>query len=1117
MADFLINSSNIEVYPTTKRSVDFDQKNRSKLNFEPNISGLLSNITDYYSYIVSGLTVQEDTDNIGKFILKSGKCVINGYNIEIKEDITNISISNNHYLYMYIEVDENGLVGSDNNNKYNSIILDTTSNPIIADKYYLLLAFIDNNSNIELIESGKYNLDNISIEEKNSSISDVTTKQLFTNWLLDSGFIINDEFITSNQANNQVVIIYNDGTYLKLNSSKTTLTKIDLINKDNILSLYIPTSIVSIENGLLEGCTSLKYLTIPFIGTSSNNPQTLIQLFNTDSINNIYLKYINILSVKQYSALEIINDTFNSSTTLEKILLPANLVGIGSRAFYGCINLKEIEIPENCLTIGSSCFENCTSLKKVKLDYNIQNANSTILFYNDAFKNVNLNESLDIPNAGLYVKHENILNNITFSNMYSNPMYGGSYLYVNGVKIELLKLTSSYITPISNIRDYAYCGLCADTLILNKINKIGKSAFYSSNIKNIQWISEYSINSQNSLYIDDYAFNGCSELESFEFISANSIYPSQSLERVGTGAFSDCIKLSCITLPRSNSLLSTPTETIGSCAFSNCTSLKYVFINTSVNGAIPALEVNGGVYDSFKDTTCFIYISEMPNNSIIANNWATYGWNTYINRIIVTPCKIEYNSNLYYLPLSTPLTYQTVFDAISTATGLSSLEIDERLLTKLKVGAGISPSGSSITHINQDTFIRFNNLQELTFYDNCVLTYIGENAFEGTALTGTIKLPDSLIEIKAGAFYQCVYLNSVEISQNITKIGATAFEGCTALSSVYFVNKEFIWTYKYGNIYTVFDGSTQAYTLTNENAALYLKDTYSDADWISKSTSYTLDFIDLTTVESRTVYNGVGIVYNNLSLPVLPDRYGYRFDGWYIDNQAEPINDTTVYNYTENKTAYAIWTELILPTPQIELYNAGDNVIGVGKDYLKITNTSNLTINYTIYVNNGSRTTIYTHPLTTSFSESYIYLPYYITKAGTYTIYIEARPHVSSNYKPSLSSNSISWTRDGDNEVWVFDENISTSSIVTYNYPEDIDNYSKVCFFTTDPTASVDYYETVAAYSAAESYIYIGKLRYTDGAWEGGIRTVTFLKSVSLSSVGSNFYNWLIRYAHKQT
>jgi hypothetical protein len=64
-----------------------------------------------------------------------------------------------------------------------------------------------------------------------------------------------------------------------------------------------------------------------------------------------------------------------------------------------------------------------------------------------------------------------------------------------------------------------------------------------------------------------------------------------------------------------------------------------------------------------------------------------------------------------------------------------------------------------------------------------LVSYIGDNAFAGTAIT-SVELPNTMINLGAGAFMNCKNLTSFKSNPTLTGIGMNEFSGCTSLTSV---------------------------------------------------------------------------------------------------------------------------------------------------------------------------------------------------------------------------------------------------------------------------------------------------------------------------------------------
>lgn len=94
---------------------------------------------------------------------------------------------------------------------------------------------------------------------------------------------------------------------------------------------------------------------------------------------------------------------------------------------------------------------------------------------------------------------------------------------------------------------------------------------------------------------------------------------------------------------------------------------------------------------------------------------------------------------------------------------------------------------ASVTSIETWAFSDCEDLTSLTFADGSHLETIGESAFSGTALSGTLNLPASLISIGEAAF-ATTKITAVTIPASVTSIEKYAFSGCSQLSSLTFTD-----------------------------------------------------------------------------------------------------------------------------------------------------------------------------------------------------------------------------------------------------------------------------------------------------------------------------------------
>lgn len=75
--------------------------------------------------------------------------------------------------------------------------------------------------------------------------------------------------------------------------------------------------------------------------------------------------------VKTYNEDEIPSYQFTGSRTLQTVLLPKNLKGIGTEAFASCSNLNTIVFSTSLRYIGDEAFTNCSKLSSIELPQSI--------------------------------------------------------------------------------------------------------------------------------------------------------------------------------------------------------------------------------------------------------------------------------------------------------------------------------------------------------------------------------------------------------------------------------------------------------------------------------------------------------------------------------------------------------------------------------------------------------------------------------------------------------------------------------------------------------------------------------------------------------------------------
>lgn len=120
--------------------------------------------------------------------------------------------------------------------------------------------------------------------------------------------------------------------------------------------MIIPTSVTSIGDYFIKGCSSMKNVIIP---------QDIKNIGNLDFSNFTLLREI---IIPRKANPKIIDKAFYKCKSLTKIEFLVSITHIGKYAFYKCESLKELTIPSTVKTIDFNAFKGCSSLKRITID-----------------------------------------------------------------------------------------------------------------------------------------------------------------------------------------------------------------------------------------------------------------------------------------------------------------------------------------------------------------------------------------------------------------------------------------------------------------------------------------------------------------------------------------------------------------------------------------------------------------------------------------------------------------------------------------------------------------------------------------------------------------------------
>ena len=646
-------------------------------------------------------------------------------------------------------------------------------------------------------------------------------------------------------------------------------------NNTNIVSVEIPNSVTSIGKGAFYRCTSLTavyyngtledWCNITFSSTSSNPMYSATNFYMLDENNEWY--------------------------EVTEIVIPDSITSIGKYQLSGFDNVSKITILNSVTSIDSYAF-----FMTYMTDIYLPNSIKTIA--QNAF-------SATGPLNNLY--YSGTIEdwcNIEFSNSLSNPMWHAEHFYMLDQNAEYCEVTEIVIPDtITSIGNYQFYGF--DNLIKIEIPyivmTIGENVFenctkltiyceieakpdgWSDNWNSsnclVVWehcihvVSEWIIDLEQTCTEDGHKYKECTKCNLIlkeEIITAighyyvdgkcticQNIKTSEGLEfTLNTDNISYSLKGigSCademIIIPREYNNL--PVIGVSSSAFENCIQLKKVIIPKSVT--------------SIGDSA----FSNCTNLKEVYYNGTIEDW-----------CNIAFTSGH-----SNPMYYASNFymlDENNEYYEVTEIEIPD-----------------TITSIRNCQFLGFDNLTKLTIPNT--VTSIENFSFGMTGMTD-IYLPNSIISIGLGAFYDCPNLESIIIPNSVTSIGQAAFYNCTNLTDVYYngtiedwcnitFNDEYSNSMYYAKKIYMLDKNNEYYEVTE----VIIPDTVTS---IGKYQLSGFDNITKVIIPNSVTSIGYYAFYNCTNLTIYCESVSQP-SGW--NTYWNSSNCPVVWNYTNNLT-----------------------------------------------------------------------------------------------------------------------------------------------------------------------------------------------------------------------
>ena len=491
--------------------------------------------------------------------------------------------------------------------------------------------------------------------------------------------------------------------------------------------------------------------------------------------------------------------------------------------------------------------------------------NYTLLSFCNQIQSVTIPESVTSIGKSAF-EHCSNLDSLIINGVATSMI--GAYAFASCTSLTSLSLVGSFQT----IGDSAFvnCGMTSLTIDAT-ITSIEKYAFSS------RFLISLSLTG-NVQKIGDYAFANCTSLTSLSLTG--------NVQKIGDHAFDSCSSLYTVTLPKS-------LTSIGSYAFDSCTSLD-------------SIEIPGKVTEI---GDCAFHLSGLTS--------------VKIDEGVQSTGADMFNGCAKLTTVTFPESLTTIADgSFASCSNLNHVKIPAR-----------------VTCIGDSAFSNCTSLSDITLQDG--VKTIGANAFFSCQALTSITLPDSVTDIGKNAFWYCSQLESITIPENVKTIKPDTFYWCFSLKDITLPAgltsfQDELTSCPAGRFYATDykkdendkpilnpDGS-YIYIYTPDGAIYYNNDrghakelpgydVLKDRNFLclchvtfdAKGGKTDYDKVPVYETEKITDTKANDLKATDLDAINAPKRTGYKFTGWYTDNdQLFDVKETAI---TEDITLHAGW------------------------------------------------------------------------------------------------------------------------------------------------------------------------------------------------------------------
>lgn len=569
-------------------------------------------------------------------------------------------------------------------------------------------------------------------------------------------------------------ILRTDVTSVKLPNGLEEIGDKAFYGCSSMKELNIPASVYNIGNYSFNGCTQLKTIifedgteTLSVGAKSTSSP--LAALFDDCPLDSVYLGRNLSYKVQSYGSPKYGFSPFWNNESLRTLVVGDLVTAIDNHEFHNCPQLENVKLGKNVTLIDQDAFNCCYKLRSIILPENLKKIEYDGFYHCDSLRSVIFNEGLE--SIGRYAfAYCRKLETIELPSTLTEIGYGAfNNTILNEVHIP---------ANVNTIGEYAF-GRIEELIIEDGLSSltIGNYAFSYGQIKKLYLGRNFIINS-----------NGPFEDETASTHTLQEVVIGDNVTSIPANTFYRCSALETVTI-------GSKVTSIGKDAFYMTNALTVI---TSKVESAPTIATPSNASSIFSNIP--VYVPSGGKASYLAKDY----WK---NNIIIDP-----SDELITVNLSMPGTLEgrLRIQKVEPA-NVNKLKItgemnddDWAYIKKTNMPNMYSLDLSEVTN----TSIPAQQFQSHTYLVNAVLpngiTTIGDNAFEGSNLSGDFSMPSSLEQIGNYAF-KGTKIGNVSLSSNVTignyafnnsklksitlnkctSIGQYAFAGCSNLSGTY--------------------------------------------------------------------------------------------------------------------------------------------------------------------------------------------------------------------------------------------------------------------------------------------------------------------------------------------